>query len=64
MIAAAIPTTTVATPIAFKPGAHLTFQTRVPGAAGLTHHVIEGANHFIQEDAPAELVTIIHNFAK
>ena len=51
-------------PIAFKPGAHLTFQTRVPGAAGLTHHVIEGANHFIQEDAPAELVTIIHNFAQ
>jgi haloalkane dehalogenase len=51
-------------PIAFKPGAHLGFQTRVPGAAGLTHHVIEGANHFIQEDAPAELVTIIHNFAK
>ncbi|MBJ7294050.1 MAG: haloalkane dehalogenase, partial [Ilumatobacteraceae bacterium] len=38
--------------------------TRVPGAAGLTHHVIEGANHFIQEDAPAELVTIIHNFAQ
>jgi hypothetical protein len=26
--------------------------------------VIEGANHFIQEDAPAELVTIIHNFAQ
>jgi haloalkane dehalogenase len=51
-------------PIAFKPGAHLRFQTQVPGAAGLTHHVIEGANHFIQEDAPAELVTIIHNFAK
>ena len=52
-----------ADPIAFKPGAHLKFQERVPGAKNLDHIVIEGANHFIQEDAPNELVTIIHAFA-
>ena len=51
-----------ADPIAFKPGAHLKFQERVPGAKGLNHIVIEGANHFIQEDAPDELVAIIHQF--
>ena len=53
-----------ADPIAYKPGAHLRMQERIPGTAGLTHHVIEGANHFIQEDAPAELVTIIHHFTQ
>ena len=52
-----------ADPIAFKPGAHLKFQARVPGAKNLDHIVIEGANHFIQEDAPNELVAIIHAFA-
>lgn len=51
-----------ADPIAFKPGAHLRFQERVPGAKNLEHIVIEGANHFIQEDAPDELVAIIHAF--
>ena len=51
-----------ADPIAFKPGAHLKFQERVPGAKGLDHIVIEGANHFIQEDAPDELVATIHQF--
>jgi pimeloyl-ACP methyl ester carboxylesterase len=34
----------------------------VPGAKNLNHIVIEGANHFIQEDAPEELVAIIHEF--
>jgi haloalkane dehalogenase len=50
-------------PIAFKPGAHLQFQKRVPGAKDQPHTVIEGANHFIQEDAPDELVRILDGFA-
>jgi haloalkane dehalogenase len=50
--------------IAFKPGAHLKFQQMVPGAHGQPHRVIEGANHFIQEDAPNELVTIIDAFVR
>lgn len=51
-------------PIAFKPGAHLKFQEKVPGARGQPHRVIEGANHFIQEDAPGELVDIIDAFTR
>ncbi|MEZ5145182.1 MAG: haloalkane dehalogenase [Acidimicrobiales bacterium] len=51
-------------PIAFKPGAHLKFQEKVPGAQGQPHRVIEGANHFIQEDAPDELVEIIDAFTR
>jgi haloalkane dehalogenase len=46
-------------PIATRPGAHLAFQARVPGAAGQAHRLLDGADHFIQEDAPAELVLII-----
>jgi haloalkane dehalogenase len=49
--------------IAFKPGAHRKFQRVVPGAAGLDHVVIEGAGHFIQEDASDRLVEIIDAFA-
>jgi haloalkane dehalogenase len=49
-------------PIAFKPGAHRKFQRVVPGAAGLDHVVIEGAGHFIQEDASDRLVEIIDAF--
>ncbi|CAB4859997.1 unannotated protein [freshwater metagenome] len=48
--------------IAYKPGAHLKFQKLVPGAQGQPHQVIDGANHFIQEDAPDELVAIIDAF--
>jgi len=48
--------------IAYKPGAHRKFQRVVPGAAGLDHVVIEGAGHFIQEDAPDRLVDIIDAF--
>lgn len=51
-------------PIAFKPGAHLKFQQRVPGAQGQRHRVLDAANHFIQEDAPAELVAIINEFVR
>jgi haloalkane dehalogenase len=50
--------------IAFKPGSHLKFQRKVPGAAGQPHRVIEGANHFIQEDAPDELVEVLDAFAR
>jgi haloalkane dehalogenase len=49
-------------PIAYKPGAHLKFQRKVPGAQGQPHRVIEGAHHFIQEDAGDELVEIIDAF--
>jgi haloalkane dehalogenase len=34
----------------------------IPGAAGRTHPVIEGAGHFLQEDAGAELGQIIADF--
>jgi haloalkane dehalogenase len=48
--------------VAYKPGAHRKFQRVVPGAAGLEHVVIDGAGHFIQEDAPDRLVEIIDAF--
>lgn len=50
--------------IAYAAGSHLAFQRRVPGAAGQPHHVIEGANHFLQEDAPEELVERIDAFVR
>jgi haloalkane dehalogenase len=46
-------------PIATKPGAHHTLPAKIPGAAGPARVMIEDANHFIQEDAPEELVCII-----
>ncbi len=49
--------------VAFKVGAHRVLQERIPGAQGQPHRVIEGAGHFIQEDAPEELVAVIHGFA-
>lgn len=48
--------------IAYKPGAHRKFQELVPGAQGRHHVEIDGANHFIQEDAPDRLVTVIDAF--
>src|SRR5579859_1888826 len=36
----------------------------VPGAAGLDHPVIEGAGHFLQEDAGERLGTVIANFIR
>lgn len=48
--------------VAYKPGSHRKLQRVIPGAAGLEHRVIEGANHFIQDDAPDQLVEIIHEF--
>jgi haloalkane dehalogenase len=36
-------------------GAHVRFQKSVPGAQGQPHVTIEGAGHFLQEQAPQEL---------
>jgi len=36
----------------------------VPGAAGRQHPVLEGAGHFLQEDAGEELGTIIAAFIR
>ena len=38
------------------------FQSEVPGAAGRSHVVVQGANHFIQEDQGAELGRIVSDF--
>jgi haloalkane dehalogenase len=50
--------------VAFKPGSHSKLQRRIPGAQGQPHLVIDGANHFIQEDAPTELVAAIDAFVR
>lgn len=50
--------------VAYKPGSHRKLQRVVPGAEGQPHLEIEGANHFIQEDAPDELVEAIDAFTK
>ena len=50
--------------VAYKPGAHRKLQRLIPGAQGLDHIEIEGANHFIQEDAPERLVEIIDTFIR
>jgi haloalkane dehalogenase len=50
--------------VAYKAGAHLPLQRRIPGARGQPHRVLEGPNHFIQEDAPHELVAIIDDFVR
>jgi len=49
-------------PVAYGSGAHTVFQKRIPGAQGQPHVVLEGPNHFIQEDAPDELIEIIDRF--
>jgi haloalkane dehalogenase len=48
--------------ISYKAGAHVRMQRSIPGAANQNHIVIEGAKHFIQEDAPDQLVEIIDAF--
>lgn len=40
-------------------GGERPFIDRVPGAKGQAHTVLQGAGHFLQEDVPAELCTII-----
>ena len=49
-------------PVAYKAGAQEAFTSRIPGAVGQPHAVLEGPSHFIQEDAPDELVRIIDTF--
>lgn len=44
-------------------GGEREFITRVPGARHQTHHVIEGASHFLQEDKGAELAVVVVDFA-
>jgi haloalkane dehalogenase len=51
-------------PVAYKAGAQTMFQNRVPGAKGQPHVVLAGPGHFIQEDAPDELVAIIDSFVR
>ncbi|MGH3321871.1 MAG: hypothetical protein ACRDN9_17190 [Streptosporangiaceae bacterium] len=36
----------------------------IPGAAGLDHPTVEGAGHFLQEDAGERLAAIIAAFAR
>ncbi len=40
------------------------FQTIVPGAQNQNHTLIEKGAHFIQEDKPEELVTLLLSFIK
>ena len=40
-------------------GGEKRFIDRVPGAASQAHTTIEGAGHFLQEDASSELAQII-----
>ena len=43
-------------------GGERVFQERVPGTKGQAHTIIKDAGHFLQEDAPDELVEHIHAF--
>ncbi|MDP6377155.1 MAG: haloalkane dehalogenase [Pseudomonadales bacterium] len=43
-------------------GAHVRFQERVPGARGQAHVTIEGAGHFLQEQAPEQLAQVVLGF--
>jgi haloalkane dehalogenase len=43
-------------------GGERVFHERVPGTKGQPHATIKDAGHFLQEDAPDELVTRIHAF--
>lgn len=45
-------------------GAHKRFQEEVPGAVGQPHSTIEGAGHFLQEEAPDALCEAIVSFAR
>lgn len=42
----------------------LFFQSRVPGAKGQSHKLIENAGHFIQEDKGEELAALLSDFIK
>ncbi len=40
-------------------GGEKSYQSRIAGARGLDHLILEGGGHFIQEDKPAELVKVL-----
>ena len=43
-------------------GGEKIFQSLVPGAKGQAHVIIKDAGHFLQEDKPAEIATLINEF--
>lgn len=43
----------------FTAGGQRPMQQLIPGAAGQPHRTIEGAGHFVQEDAPEEVVAAV-----
>lgn len=43
-------------------GGERIFQERVPGTKNQPHIIVKNAGHFLQEDAPDELVDILHRF--
>lgn len=45
-------------------GGERLFQERVPGAKGRQHVTISGAGHFLQEDKPDEIVTLLDQFIR
>jgi haloalkane dehalogenase len=45
-------------------GGERVFKERVPGAQGQAHTIVKDAGHFLQEDAPDELVALIHAFTQ
>jgi haloalkane dehalogenase len=45
-------------------GGELTFQERMPGAKGQPHTIIADGGHFLQEDKPEELVTLIDSWMR
>ena len=49
---------------AMTAGGERVFIDRIPGAKGQPHTIIKGGGHFLQEDVPDELVTLIDKFIK
>jgi haloalkane dehalogenase len=45
-------------------GGEQAFQERVPGARGRKHATIEGGGHFLQEDKPEEIVSLLDKFIR
>lgn len=45
-------------------GGDAIMQAKIPGTRGQPHVTIEGAGHFLQEDAPAQLVDLIDAFMR
>ena len=45
-------------------GGEKAFIERIPGAAGQAHTIVAGGGHFLQEDAPEQLCTIINDFIR